>query len=273
MFNLFDREFALHPPMMLFHSNTFEDDSELRELRKQRREWLTTMDDKIQSRRKALLQEYEANNPARYSRKYSSSHSNINGKELSETKDVVEENHDGRKSIQQKADKVEKDDGKIVDEEHVDVQLSQDKADKNKWTVTHGGKKTTLDATDSTFGEKLQVLMTTNSSATRTNDKNGSDAAKEAERDEEEEEEEEDDDLIEEIESENEPDDGVSTPLPTAVMQKRTSKAIASLVAKNANSKKNKKGKNSKGKKKKKQKKSTKKQRKNRTSARPSRKK
>lgn len=271
MFNLFDREFALHPPMMLFHSNTFEDDSELRELRKQRREWLTTMDDKIQSRRKALLQEYEANNPARYSRKYSSSHSNINGKELSETKDVVEENHDGRKSIQQKADKVEKDDGKIVDEEHVDVQLSQDKADKNKWTVTHGGKKTTLDATDSTFGEKLQVLMTTNSSATRTNDKNGTDAAKEAERDEEEEE--EDDDLIEEIESENEPDDGVSTPLPTAVMQKRTSKAIASLVAKNANSKKNKKGKNSKGKKKKKQKKSTKKQRKNRTSARPSRKK
>lgn len=270
MFNLFDREFALHPQMMLFHSNMFEDDKELRELRKQRREWLTEMDDKIQSRRKALIEEKETNDPARYSRKYSRSHSNINGKEVSETKDVIEENRDGQKSIHQKADKVEKDDGKIVDEEHVDVKLSQDKDDKNKWVVSHGGQTTTLDASDSTFSEKLQALMmTTNSSGTpQTRDIN--DAAKEETIEDVDVDEEEDNDFIDEIENQNEPDAVVSTPLPTAVMQKRTSKATtASSAVKNTKSKRKKQNKKQ-NKKSKSNKKSTK-AKKNRISTRASR--
>ena len=152
--------------MMLFRSNLFEDDKELRALHDERNKALTVLDSKIRDRRQFLVKEHQTNNPARYSRSYSSSHSNINGKEMTETKDVIEENKDGQKSIQQKADKVEKDDGKIVDEEHVDVQLSQDKKDKTKWKVTQNGKTVILDATDKSFGDKLNELVTNGSSST-----------------------------------------------------------------------------------------------------------
>lgn len=218
MFNLLDRDFGLHPQMMLFQSNLFEDDNEICELRKRRRE----IDDKIQTRRQALIQEHEANHPVRYSRKYSSSHSNINGKELSETKDVIEENNDGQKSIQQKADKIEKDNGKVVDEEHVDVKLSQDKQDKNKWIVTQNGTTTTLNATDSDFGSKLQALMTTHNNNNK----------EEEDKEEEKEEAEMDDNL---------PTLPTPTPLPMAIKKRSSSKNVSKNKKQHKKTKKNKK--------------------------------
>ena len=168
MLDLLDDEFPVFPRMMLLNTDMFNNDKELRELHQQRRQMMGELDEKIRRRRQSLWQEHEANNPARYSRKYSSSYSNINGKEKTETKDTVEENEDGAKTIQEKADTVEKDNGKVVDEEHVDVKLSQDKQDKNKWTVVQDGKTTVLNATDSDFGSKLQALMESKSKSSKT---------------------------------------------------------------------------------------------------------
>ena len=256
MFNLLDRDFDLHPQMMLFQSNLFEDDNEICELRKRRRE----IDDKIQTRRQALIQEQEANHPARYSRKYSSSHSNINGKELSETKDVIEENNDGQKSIQQKADKIEKDNGKVVDEEHVNVKLSQDKQDKNKWFVTQNGTTTTLNATDSDFGSKLQALMTTEQTTQNNNNKEKERDADNIKKEEEEAEEEEEEEEAEM--DDNLPTTPTPTPLPMAIKKRSSSKNVSKNKKQHKKTKKNKKKrkhqqKKSKTKKKKKNTKST----------------
>lgn len=170
MLNLLDDEYPLFPRMMLLNTDMFDNDKELRELHQQRRQMMGELDGKIRRRRQSLWQEHEANNPARYSRKYSSSYSNINGKEKTETKDTVEENEDGAKTIQEKADTVEKDNGKVIDEQHVDVKVTQDKQDKNKWKVVQDGKTTVLNATDSDdFSTKLQALIESNSTTTGTN--------------------------------------------------------------------------------------------------------
>jgi hypothetical protein len=225
MFDLFDdRDFAFSPShMMLFRSNLFEDDKELQALHNEKNKVLTaldSLDSKIRDRHQFLVKEHQTNNPARYSRSYTSSHSNINGKEMTETKDVIEENKDGQKSIQQKADKVEKNDGKIVDEEHVDIQLSQDKKDKTKWKVTQNGKTVILDATDKSFGDKLNELVTNGSSST-SKPKPAEEAAEDDEEDAE------DDEEAEETE-----DDANNQPLlpepeakPTQQPKKNTKKA------------------------------------------------
>lgn len=173
MIHLFDGELSSSFPHLMFNecNDMFDNDKELRELHQQRRQITTEMDNKIRDRRKLLLQEHETAHPARYSRKYSSSYSNMNGKEKTETSDVVEENEDGAKTIHEKADTVEKDNGTVVDEEHVNVKLAQDKDDKNKWKVEHNGKTIVLDATDKDFGKKMQEL-TTSAGKTQSDDEN-----------------------------------------------------------------------------------------------------
>lgn len=166
MLHLLDNELSTFPHLLMLNTDMFDNDKELRELRQQRRQMVAEMDSKIRDRRQLLLQEHENNHPARYSRKYSSSYSNVNGKEKRETNDVIEENEDGAKTIHEKADTIEKDNGKVVDEEHVNVKLAQDKDDKNKWRVEHNGKTIVLDATDKDFGQKMQEL-TASSGGTR----------------------------------------------------------------------------------------------------------
>ena len=164
LMNFFNDDFASPSMMFLNHGSLFENDSIIQDLYKERNSFLEDINRKINERKETIMKEYETNNPATYQRKFSSSKVYNNGDERSEVKDVIEENKDGQKSISQKADTYEKKDGEVIKDSHIDVQLKQDKTNKNLWTVTHKGQNVVLDASQADFGEKLQALLNTNDS-------------------------------------------------------------------------------------------------------------
>ena len=151
---------------MLNNGALFNEDAMLNKFYKEKEDFLEEINDKINERKQTLLKEHEINNPASYTRKYSSSRIYNNGDERSEVKDVIEENKDGQKSISQKTDTYEKKDGQVIQDSHFDVKLNQDKVNKNIWTITNGGKTIQLDFLKTDVGEKLQSFLNENVSST-----------------------------------------------------------------------------------------------------------
>lgn len=160
LLHLLNDDFMSPSSMTLLNNGTlFDDDMSLRKMYKERNEFLENINQEIRKRKDTLLKEHEEKYPTQYKRNYSSSKVYHNGDERSEVKDVIEENKDGQKSISQKADTYEKENGEVITDSHVDVQLKQDKEKKNMWTITHKGNDVVLDASQPDFGEKLQALL------------------------------------------------------------------------------------------------------------------
>lgn len=158
--HLLNDDFMYPSSMTLLNNGTlFDDDMSLQKMYKERNEFLENINQEIRKRKDTLLKEHEEKYPTQYKRNYSSSKVFHNGNERSEVKDVIEENKDGQKSISQKADTYEKENGEVITDSHVDVQLKQDKEKKNMWTITHQGNDVVLDASQPDFGEKLQALL------------------------------------------------------------------------------------------------------------------
>ena len=160
LLRLLNDDFMSPSSMTLLNNGTlFDDDMSLQKMYKERNEFLENINQEIRKRKDTLLKEHEEKYPTQYTRNYSSSKVIHNGDERSEVKDVIEENKDGQKSISQKADTYEKENGEVITDSHVDVQLKQDKEKKNMWTITHQGNDVVLDASQPDFGEKLQALL------------------------------------------------------------------------------------------------------------------